>query len=207
MQRLRTKGWVLLAFGVAAAVLVLGTATLVVDGLSDRLGKADIALVLGSKVESDGKPSPRLRARLDRTLELYRAGYFPAVIASGSTGREGFDEASVMKDYLVSHGIPDDRVIVDSQGATTFMSARNTLNIVRQRKLSSVFVVSQYFHIPRARLALKRFGIVTVYSAHAHFFEARDAYSSFREVFGYPSYFFRHYDSGSPASNGSREAL
>ena len=81
-----------------------------------------------------------------------------------------------MRDYLVAHGIPSDRVIVDSCGTTTFMSARNTLAIVRQQKISSVFVVSQYFHLPRSRLALRRFGIPTVYSAHAHFFEARDVY-------------------------------
>jgi vancomycin permeability regulator SanA len=186
--------------GVVVAVLVLGTAILVFAGLSDRLGRADIALVLGSKVELDGTPSPRLRARLDKTLELYRAGYFPAVIASGGTGREGFDEASVMRDYLVAHGIPSDRVMVDSRGTTTFMSARNTLAIVRQQKLGSVFVVSQYFYVPRTRLALRRFGISTVYSAHAHFFEARDVYSSFRELFGYLSYFFRHYDSESTPS-------
>jgi vancomycin permeability regulator SanA len=200
MQRARISRIVLRTIGVVVAVLVLGTAILVFAGLSDRLGRADIALVLGSKVELDGTPSPRLRARLDKTLELYRAGYFPAVIASGGTGREGFDEASVMRDYLVAHGIPSDRVMVDSRGTTTFMSARNTLAIVRQQKLGSVFVVSQYFHVPRTRLALRRFGISTVYSAHAHFFEARDVYSSFRELFGYLSYFFRHYDSESTPS-------
>jgi len=52
-------------------------------------------------------------------------------------------------------------------------------------------VVSQYFHLPRARLALRRFGIETVYSAHAFFFEARDVYSSVREVFGYGEYLWR----------------
>ena len=195
MQRTRIRRYVVRAFAATAALFILGTTILVVAGLSDSIGTADIALVLGSKVELDGTPSPRLRARLDRTLELYRAGYFPAVIASGGTGKEGFDEASVMRDYLVAHGIPSDRVIVDSHGTTTFMSAKNTLDIARQRKLNSVFVVSQYFHLPRARLALKRLGISTVYSAHAHFFEGRDIYSSLRELLGYLSYLFRHYDS------------
>jgi vancomycin permeability regulator SanA len=188
------------ALSAAGAVLVLGTAILVVSGLSDRLGKADIALVLGSKVELDGTPSPRLRARLDRTLELYKAGYFPSVIVSGGTGKEAYDEASVMRDYLISHGIPQDQILVDSHGTTTFMSAKNALNIARQQNLKSVFIVSQYFHIPRARLALKRCGIPAVYSAHAHFFEARDLYSSLRELFGYLNYFFRQYDSNAATS-------
>lgn len=195
MRRSRIRTYILMACSAAVAVLVLGTAIIVVAGLNDKLGTADIALVLGSKVEPDGTPSLRLRARLDKTLELYQSGYFPAVIVSGGTGKEGYDEASVMRDYLVSHGIPKDRVMVDSNGTTTFMSAKNTCNIARQQRLNSVFVVSQYFHLPRACLALRRFGISTVYSAHAHFFEARDIYSSPRELFGYLSYFFRHYDS------------
>ena len=86
--------------GSALGLPILATGILVTAGLRDQLGKADIALVLGSKVELDGKPSTRLRARLDRTLELYRAGYFPAIIASGGLGKERFDEAVVMRDYL-----------------------------------------------------------------------------------------------------------
>ncbi|MDR3403028.1 MAG: YdcF family protein [Chthoniobacter sp.] len=183
----------LLALGVIAGLLLLETGILVAAGLHDEMGKADAALVLGSKVERDGTPSPRLRARLDETLELYRAGYFPTIIASGGVGKEGYDEAAVMRDYLVAHGVPKDHIIVDSNGMTTFASARNTLQIARERKFGSVFVISQYFHIPRTRLALSRFGISTIYSAHAPYFEIRDFYSSPRELFGYLSYFFRSY--------------
>ena len=114
----RTRRWLILLAS-AAGLFLLGTALLVFAGLRDQIGKADIALVLGSKVEPDGTPSPRLRARLDKTIELYRADYFPTVIASGGVGKEGFDEAVVMRDYLVFHGIPADRVIVDSGGTTT----------------------------------------------------------------------------------------
>jgi vancomycin permeability regulator SanA len=182
----------------AIALFALGTATLIFAGLREQLGKADVALVLGSKVELDGTPSPRLRARLDRTLELYRDAYFPAVIVSGGTGREGFDEAVVMRDYLVAHGIPAERIILDSDGITTFASAQNTIRIARQHQFGSVFVVSQYFHIPRSRLALQRFGITTVYSAHPSFFELRDIYSAPRELIGYLRYLVRRYDSPAP---------
>ena len=180
------------AFGALACLALLGTLILAVAGLRDDIGHADVGLVLGNKVDRDGTPSPRLRARLDRTLELYRAGYFPWVIASGGLGKEGYDEAVVMRDYLVAHGIPGERILADSKGDTTYASAQNTREILRQRKLASVLVVSQYFHIPRSRLALQRFGISPVYSAHAHWFEWRDIYSAPRELAGYLSYLFRH---------------
>ena len=72
--------------------------------LSDELEKADVALVLGNKVEPDGTPSARLAARLDRTAELYHEGYFPLVIVSGGTGKEGYPEGTAMRDYLVNKG-------------------------------------------------------------------------------------------------------
>jgi vancomycin permeability regulator SanA len=175
-------------------VFLLCAAVIALAGLHDNIGHADVALVLGSKVEPDGLPAPRLRARLDKTVELYRAGWFPEIIVSGGIGKEGFDEAVVMKAYLVAHGISKERVIVDNSGATTFASARKTRQILRDEKRSSVLVISQYFHIPRAKLALRRFGIATVYAAHANFFEWRDIYSSLREVPGCVEYWFRRVD-------------
>jgi len=98
-----------------------------------------------------------------------------------------------MRDYLVAHDIPSDRIITDSDGLTTYASARNTRRMAQQRHFDSVFVVSQYFHIPRSRLTLRRFGFTTVRSAHANYVEARDIYAAPRELLGYIRYFFRNY--------------
>lgn len=187
------------AFLAAIGAFVLGTLLLVGAGLRDDVGKTDVALVLGSKVELTGVPSQRLKARLDKTVELYQAGYFPWVIVSGGLGKEGFDEALVMRDHLVTRGIPQDKVIMDNQGNTTFDSAVNTRRILREKNLKSVFVVSQYFHLPRSRLALNRSGIEAVRSASPRYFEMRDLYSAPRELIGYCSYLFRDFDS--PASS------
>jgi vancomycin permeability regulator SanA len=172
-------------------LFLLGSCVIALEGIHDDIAHADVALVLGSKVEADGSPSSRLRARLDKAVELYRAGWFPEIIASGGIGQEGYEEAEVMKAYLVSHGIPEERVIEDNSGVSTFASARKTRQILRERKLRSVMVISQYFHIPRAKLALSRFGIVTVHTAHANIFELRDVYSLLREVPACAQYWVR----------------
>lgn len=194
MKKRPLKRWLSVVVAVALGSFAIATLVLVASGLRDDIANADVALVLGSKVELDGTPSPRLRARLDRALELFRSGCFPSLIVSGGVGNEGYDEAAVMRDYLVSHGVPAERIILDSIGDTTFASARNTVRIARERNFRSVLVVSQYFHIPRSRLALKRFQIPVVHSAHAHFFEWRDVYSSVRETAGYVSYLLRRGD-------------
>lgn len=186
--------WLLAAFTMGVIAVILSMAAITLAGLRDDLGHADVALVLGSTVNSDGTLSPRLQARLQRSVELYEAGYFDHIIVSGGVGKEGRDEAVAMKDYLSAHGVPASQIIVDSHGDTTFDSARNTRDIAKQQKFQSVLVISQYFHLPRARLALERFHIAKVYSAHANFWEIRDLYSTFRETIGYLSYLRKNYD-------------
>jgi vancomycin permeability regulator SanA len=65
---------------------------------------------------------------------------------------------------------------------------------MQERNMQSALIISQYFHISRTRLALKNQGISQIYSAHAHFFEARDVYSITREVFGFSAYVLHNFD-------------
>jgi vancomycin permeability regulator SanA len=174
----------MLAFTLAATWIVA-------DGLRDDIQAADVAIVPGNTVEKDGRPSARLRARLDQTVALYRQGLFPDVIVSGGVGREGFDEAEVMKRYLAENGVPEGRIHVDSGGATTHLTARNAARMMKENGWQRAMVVSQYFHVPRTRLALKRSGVTPVFSAHARYFELRDVYSIAREVVGYGAYLLR----------------
>ena len=200
-RKIIKRAFILLA--AMGSLLLIASGVLVYSGLRDDIHTADAGLVPGNTVLPDGRPSARLQARLDQTLELYREGRFGLVIASGGIGKEGFDEAAVMKNYLVAHGIPAGQVITDNAGATTYDSAKNTRRILDERKLHSVLVVSQYFHIPRTKLTLKKFEIDPVYSAHARYFEWRDFYSIPRELFACVEYWFRKYDVA-PQTAGSR---
>lgn len=61
---------------------------------------------------------------------------------------------------------------------------------MRAQGFRSAVVVTQFFHLTRSRYALRRAGIDTVYTAHANYFEARDAYSLARELAALPVYWF-----------------
>ncbi len=98
------------------------------------------------------------------------------------------DEAAVMRDYLMAKGVPASAILVDSAGVTTQATARNCATLMALHGFKSVTVVTQYFHVPRTRLALRRHGISAIGSAHAHFFELRDFYSIAREVAALPAY-------------------
>ncbi|HHZ19063.1 MAG TPA: YdcF family protein [Firmicutes bacterium] len=106
------------------------SALIIIDGLDDDIGKADVGVVLGNKVEVTGQPSKRLQSRLDKAVELYRQGYFKYIIVSGGFGKEGYDEAEVMRDYLIKKQVPPDAVIVDNKGNDTYLTARNSKAIM-----------------------------------------------------------------------------
>lgn len=190
MRRKLLRSFIMLA-AAFLAWFVVHTAFIVADGLKDERNQVDVAVVLGNKVELDGEPSERLKARLDKAAALYDEGYFRHVIVSGGTGKEGFDEAAVMKAYLVQKGIPESGITEDNKGINSYWTARNAAMIMDQSGWNSAMVVSQYFHISRTKLAFKKMDIREVYGAHAEFFELRDAYSILREFPAYYKYLFR----------------
>jgi len=184
-----------------AAVIILAAALalaawIAIDGLTDEVQPVDVAVVLGNRVNPDGSPSPWLRTRLDKTVELYQAGWFAEIIASGGMGIEGVDEAAAMKTYLVAAGIPAEHIRVDSQGVDTYATALNAATLMDTNGWKSALVISQYYHIPRCKLALRRFGVGQVYAAHAEGFTWRGLVSLAREVAAYPAYFLRGYEKG-----------
>jgi uncharacterized SAM-binding protein YcdF (DUF218 family) len=194
MNRRKIKKVSLITSALVALVFAVSAVLIVADGLRDDLQVADVAIVLGSRVEEGNVPSNRLRARLDKAVELYKRELFKQIIVSGGVDDRGADEAAVMKRYLVEQGVPEDHIYQDNQGATTYLTARNAAQLMKEHGWRSALVISQYFHISRAKLALRRFGISPVFSAHAEFFEPRDLYSTAREVFGYGAYLLRSYN-------------
>ena len=126
------------------------------------------------------------------------------ILVSDGTGKEGVSEADAMRDYLTQRGVPSQAVLLDREGVTTFATAANTSAMMKQRGLTRALVVTQYFHVPRTAMSLRRFGVANVYTAHARYFEWRDFYSIPRELVGLLRYAVRSYD-GPPPSGFSHE--
>ena len=155
------------------------------DGLHDNPVQADCILIPGNTINPDGSLSPRLKARLDQGLSLYKSGYAPFIFVSGGTGKEGQSEGAGMKAYLEKAGVPEKDILADDEGNTTKATAAHFGLLASEHHFRSVIVVSQYFHISRTKHLLKRYSSATVYSSHANYYEWRDIYSLFREFFAW----------------------
>lgn len=159
---------------------------IITDGLSDSGQKADLAVILGSKVNEDGTLSKRLEKRLETGIQLYQNHRIKKILVSGGLGKEGYYEGTKMKDFLISKGIPDSLIFVDNRGDNTRASVENTLQLKKKLGFNSIVIVSQYFHVTRTKKLFKDRGFINIASVSPKYFEIRDLYSIIRE---FPAYY------------------
>jgi uncharacterized SAM-binding protein YcdF (DUF218 family) len=125
----------------------------------DETRPADVLVVFGA-AEYAGKPSPVFRARLDHAYDLFQRKVAPYIIITGGSGGDpNFSEGGVGRDYLVRRGVPEDRVIAETQSPDTAVSAERVANIMAANGMHSCVAVSDPYHIFRIKSMLGHYGI------------------------------------------------
>jgi uncharacterized SAM-binding protein YcdF (DUF218 family) len=122
-------------------------------------------LVLGAAVWPGGRPSPTLRRRTLHAARLWAEGRANTMIPCGGTGRHPPAEAEVMRRLLLEEGVPDTAIHPETRSTTTGENIRFALPILAGLGISSVLIVSDAFHLPRARLLARRAGLSVETSA------------------------------------------
>ena len=123
-----------------------------------------VILELGA-AEYRGRPSPVLRARLDHALELFHRKLAPRLLTTGGAGGDpDYTEGGVGRNYLVERNVPSEAIIVEPEGETTAHSTAAAGEIMRRMGLKSCILVSDGYHIFRAKKMLESSGI-TVYGS------------------------------------------
>ena len=146
-----------IAFGINAFVVNRYKNKILSVEDSKELENVDCILILGAQVIDD-KPSEMLEDRLKQGLELYNNGISNKIIVSGDHGRTDYDEVRVMKDYLISDGVPCENIFMDHAGFSTYDSMYRAKNIFKVEKL---VVVTQSYHLYRAIYSGNKLGVDT----------------------------------------------
>ncbi|MCW4469723.1 YdcF family protein [Flavobacterium sp. MFBS3-15] len=165
---------------------LLHSAYIIYDGLQCSEKTADAAVILGTTVNGDGTLSERLKQRVDCGLNLYKDQRVRLLIVSGGLGKEGHYEGDKMAEYLVRNGVPIKNIVIDNRGNNTRATADNILKLQDSLQIKSIIVVSQYFHITRTKMLLRKRGFEKVAGASPRYFEFRDLFSVVRE---FPAYY------------------
>jgi vancomycin permeability regulator SanA len=151
------------ALAVAAAVLAMAAGSFWAGaGAAGRVHTvagspaAPVALVLGAQVYEGGVPSPFLAARLEIARQLLVAGKVKAILVSGDHGRWEYNEPGAMSAWLVAHGVPTQRVVLDHAGFDTYDSCARAKRIFG---VDRAIVVTQSYHIDRAVALCRHLGV------------------------------------------------
>nr|WP_225937067.1 YdcF family protein [Myxococcus sp. RHSTA-1-4] len=140
---------------VAGGALTFGVFGLawVVDrfGQRERAEAADAVVVLGARVLPGGVPSGALRARTEKAVELYQRGLAPRLVFSGGVGVNPPSEARVMLALATRLGVPEAACTLEEESHSTEENARLAVKLLRGLGARRVVVVSDPYHLLRAR--------------------------------------------------------
>ncbi len=117
------------------------------------------ALVLGASVYNNGTLSPVLEERVDKAIELYRAGKVQKILMTGDNTTLDHNEVEPVRKYLLAADIPAKDIFLDYAGVDTYSSMYRARDVF---DVTSVTIVTQQFHLPRAVYIARRLGLDAV---------------------------------------------
>ena len=108
------------------------------------------ALVVLGAAQFDGRPSAVLRARLDHAAGLYRRKIAPVIVVTGGKAAgDRFTEAAAGANYLHTKGVPDEAILREATGRTSWQSLAASARFLREKGIHDVVLVSDPFHAAR----------------------------------------------------------
>ena len=161
----RITWWKALAALVLAGILVFaGLFGAVMYGSYDHIrDDPQVMVILGCRVMPEGHPSILLQDRLDTALDYWEEHQDITIVTSGGQGsNEPTSEARCMADYLMEGGVPEDQILLEDQSHNTKENFLYSKELLADEGIdvgeTDVLVVSNGFHLTRARMLAERFG-------------------------------------------------
>ena len=124
--------------------------------------RPDYMIVLGAGLKGE-KLSLTLLKRMEKTVEFMKKNPDVKAVVSGGQGfDEIISEAEAMKRYLVKNGIDEKRIIKEDKSTSTmenFKFSKDKLKQITGKNIEEAVVVTNEFHMMRARMIAERNGI------------------------------------------------
>ena len=153
-----------LAFGLS--VIIAFTSFLALYGrLDNATYNEKTVIVLGCGIRGE-RVSVGLAKRLNKAYEYHLQNPDAVIIVSGGQGpQEDISEALAMKRYLVSKGVPEDRIIMEDKSTSTITNFKYSHEIMKEKGLpdDSVVFVTNGYHVYRGASYAKAEGLTVTH--------------------------------------------
>lgn len=112
---------------------------------------ADAIIVFAGGVGESGKAGGGYQERVKQAVDLYR-GRKASHLVFSSGYMFAFQEADVMRDLAVSHGVPHSAIILETKARNTYENVTFVKEILDQKKWRTILLISSPYHMRRALL-------------------------------------------------------
>lgn len=125
-------------------------------------GPQTAIVVLGYGLLPDGEMRPELVSRLHAGYAQALLAPLSPIIVTGGNPRNGVTEAQAMADWLIGHGIPAERIHIESEAVSTAQNAERSARIMHDIGMRDAVVVTSADHIDRAAALFGDAGVAVV---------------------------------------------
>ncbi len=119
----------------------------------------DAIVVLGAQVKADGTPSVQLQWRMDTAFAMWQEQPCLIVTCGAQGSDEPAPEGEVMRDYLMSKGVPEDQLLVDSTSFNTRQNLQHAAELLAGTGAEKIAIVTSDYHLPRAMALAQDMGL------------------------------------------------
>jgi len=147
---------IFLSFVVLVNLIVYASSRPYIYDNIEGVKEAQIVLILGAAIYPNGELSPVFKNRVDSALVVYKASKAPKILVSGDNSTLYYNEVNPVKNYLIEKGVREEDIFLDHAGFDTYSSMYRARDIF---EVSSVIVVTQAFHLPRAVFIARNLGL------------------------------------------------
>lgn len=120
-------------------------------------------VILGLKLEKANEISELLLRRLDKAIEIYKDQLnnkkveAQIIVTGGVVGHIDQSEAFMMKDYLLSRGIPDQQIVMEDDALNTNQNLTLSQDLIEKYQFQEpILIVTSRFHLLRTSFLARR---------------------------------------------------
>ncbi len=172
-----------IAAGIGAVLFIIVEGGIISQFWVKPPADLDYIVVLGAQMKNTG-PSRVLQMRLDAAYDYLAANENAKAVLSGGQGPdEIMSEAQGMYNYLISRGISPERMILEDRSTNTYQNLTFSSEYL-DKENDKVAVVTNNFHIFRAKGIAKEAGYLHIYGLAARSEVSLQLNNMTREFFG-----------------------
>jgi uncharacterized SAM-binding protein YcdF (DUF218 family) len=119
---------------------------------------SDVIVLLSHGQVDDQWLSPEGAQRTWAALKLYKAGFAPRIISSGSS-HGGLDQAGLQAKWLMLAGVPSQDILVEGRSSRTYESAVEVVKLLKANEWQSAVIVTSELDAPRVRAVFRKLGL------------------------------------------------